>query len=76
MFLGANADVIQSGTLATERLIITGADGLVYEINAQSGTLTAQELSQEKYRQQLSGSVLVARSVTAEQIAAATITAN
>ena len=71
-----NADVIQSGTLATERLIITGADGLIYEINAQSGTLTTQELTQEKYRQQLSGSVLVARSVTAEQIAAATITAN
>ena len=71
-----NADVIQSGTLATERLIITGADGLIYEINAQSGTLTTQELSQAKYRQQLSGSVLVARSVTADQIAAATITAN
>ena len=71
-----NADVIQSGTLATERLIITGADGLIYEINAQSGTLTTQELSESKYRQQLSGSVLVARSVTAEQIAAATITAN
>ena len=71
-----NADVIQSGTLATERLIITGADGLIYEINAQSGTLTTQELSESKYRQQLSGSALVARSVTAEQIAAATITAN
>ncbi|MCR4578703.1 MAG: hypothetical protein K5784_12435 [Clostridiales bacterium] len=71
-----NADVIQSGTLATERLIITGNDGLVYEINAQSGTLTAQELTQDNYKQQLSGTVLVARSVTAEQIAAATITAN
>ncbi len=71
-----NADVIQSGTLATERLIITGTDGLVYEINAQSGMLTAQELTQDKYKQQLSGTVLVARSVTAEQIAAATITAN
>ena len=68
--------MIQSGTLATERLIITGNDGLVYEINAQSGTLTAQELTQDKYKQQLSGTVLVARSVTAEQIAAATITAN
>lgn len=71
-----NADVINSGTLATERLIIKGDDGLIYEINAQSSGLTMQELSKEKYQNQLSGSVLVARSVTAEQIAAATITAN
>ena len=71
-----NADVITSGTLATDRLIITGADGLIYEINAEASGLTMQELSNEKYRSQLSGSVLVARSVTAEQIAATTITAN
>ena len=71
-----NADVITSGTLATERLIIRGDDGLIYEINAQASGLSVQELQQEKYRQQLSGTVLVARSVTAEQIAAATITAN
>ena len=71
-----NADVITSGTLATERLIIRGDDGLIYEINAQASGLSVQELKQEKYRQQLSGTVLVARSVTAEQIAAATITAN
>lgn len=71
-----NADVIQSGTLATERLIITGENGLIYEINAETAGLTMTELSKEKYKSQLSGSVLVARSVTAEQIAAATITAN
>ena len=71
-----NADVITSGTLATERLIIRGDDGLIYEINAQASGLSMQELQDEKYREQLSGSVLVARSVTAEQIAAATITAN
>ena len=71
-----NADVISSGTLATERLIIRGDDGLIYEINAQASGLSMTELRDEKYRQQLSGSVLVARSVTAEQIAAATITAN
>ena len=71
-----NADVITSGTLATERLIIRGNDGLIYEINAQASGLSMQELKDEKYREQLSGAVLVARSVTAEQIAAATITAN
>ena len=71
-----NADVITSGTLATERLIIRGNDGLIYEINAQASGLSMQKLKDEKYREQLSGTVLVARSVTAEQIAAATITAN
>ena len=71
-----NADVITSGTLATERLIIKGTDGVIYEINAQSGGLTSAQLTDEKYKQKLNGSVLVARSVTADQIAAATITAN
>jgi hypothetical protein len=31
-----NADVITSGTLATERLIITGVNGIIYEINAEA----------------------------------------
>ena len=71
-----NADVITSGTLATERLIIKGNDGLIYEINAQASGLSMTELSDEKYRSQLNGTVIVARSITADQIAAATITAN
>ena len=71
-----NADVITSGTLATERLIIRGANGLIYEINAEASGLSAQELTDEKYQQKINGTVLVARSITAQQIAAATITAN
>ena len=71
-----NADVITSGTLATERLIIRGANGLIYEINAEASGLSAQELTDQKYQQKINGTVLVARSITAQQIAAATITAN
>jgi len=71
-----NADVITSGTLATERLIITGANGLIYEINAEASGLSVQELSDQKYQEQINGTVIVARSITAQQIAAATITAN
>ena len=71
-----NADVITSGTLATERLIITGANGLIYEINAEASGLSIQELSDQKYQEQINGTVIVARSITAQQIAAATITAN
>ena len=69
-----NADVITSGTLATERLIIKGADGLIYEINAEASGLTKEELTDDKYKNLLNGTVIVAKSVTADQIAAGTIT--
>ena len=71
-----NADVIKSGTLSTERLLITGEDGLIYEINAQSSGLTAAELTEEQYKQQINGTVIVAESITAEQLAAESVTAN
>ncbi len=71
-----NADVITSGTLATERLIITGSNGIIYEINAEASGLSVQELQDQKYQEQINGTVIVARSITAQQIAAATITAN
>lgn len=72
--VSVNADTITAGTLATERLLITGEDGIVYEINAESGSLTTEQLAEDKYKEQLSGTVLVAKSVTADQIAAQTIT--
>jgi len=71
-----NADVITAGTLSVERLMLKGADGLFYAINATDSGLTTEQLSQEEYQNQLSGTVLVAKSVTADQIAAKAITAN
>ena len=71
-----SADVIKSGTLSTERLLIKGAGGLFYEINATAGGLTASQLTEEQYKNAISGTALVARSVTADKIAAKTITAN
>jgi phage minor structural protein len=71
-----NADVITSGTLATERLVIRGENGLIYEINAEASGLTATQLEDTEYESKLNGTVIAARSITAEQIAAATITAN
>ena len=52
-----NADVITSGTLATERLIITGANGIIYEINAEASGLSVQELQDDKYKEQMNKSV-------------------
>ena len=45
-------------------------------INATDEGLTSEQLSQEEYQNAISGSVLVARSVTADKIAAKSITAN
>lgn len=61
-------DVIQANTLTAEKLILKGSDGLIYELNAQAGTLTSTQLTEEQYKQRLDGSVLVAHSVTADRI--------
>ncbi|MGM9592939.1 MAG: tail fiber domain-containing protein [Candidatus Onthomonas sp.] len=61
-------DVIQAGTLSAEKLILKGADGLIYELNAQAGNLTATQLTEEQYQNALDGSVLVAHSITADKI--------
>lgn len=63
-----NADVITAGTLSVERLLIVGADSIVYEINANSSGLTSTELTDEEYKSRLSGKVIVAKSITAEEI--------
>lgn len=71
-----SADVIKSGTLQTERLLLVGEGGVVYEINAASSGLSETELTDEKYQSYINGTVIVANSITAAQIAAGTITAN
>lgn len=71
-----NADLIKSGTLMTERLLLVGEGGVVYEINAASSGLSQTELAEDKYKNYLNGTVIVANSITAAQIAAGTITAN
>lgn len=71
-----NADVITSGTLSTDRLLIRGKNGLMYEINAEASGLTAAQLDDEAYQNKLNGTVIVAESITADQLAANAITAN
>ena len=71
-----NADVITAGTLSVKRLILVGEDGLIYNINAAASGLSADELTDEKYKNQINGTVIVAKSITAAQIAASSITGN
>lgn len=69
-----NADDITSGTISTDRLLLKGKDGLVYEINALLGDLSIEELSKEEYEKAIDGSCIVKKSITAEQVAAGSIT--
>lgn len=61
-------DVIQANTLTADKLLLRGEDGLIYELNAQAGSLTAQQLEEEQYKNALDGSVLAASSITADKI--------
>lgn len=70
-----NADVITVGTLSVDRLLVTGKDSIVYQLNVESSGLSATELEKEIYQKYLNGTDIVARSITANQIAAETITA-
>lgn len=71
-----NADVIDTGTLKADRLLLAGEGGVIYELNAQASGLSLTELQKEQYKNYLNGTVIVARSITAAQLAAKTITAN
>lgn len=59
------ADSITSGTLKAERLILRGDDGLFHEINVAAGGITEGEVVPDDG---ILGSVIVAKSITAEQI--------
>ena len=74
--ISLNADVINTGTLAAERILLRGEGGLLYELNAQCGDLSPVQLDDDKYKEYLDGSVLVKKSITAQQIQAGSITAN
>lgn len=70
-----NADTIKTGTLSVDRLILKGANGLYYAINADAGGLSKTELSKEQYKNALSGTALVAKSVTADKVSVSDLSA-
>ena len=71
-----NADLIQTGTLSAERLLLVGEDGVIYKINVASSGLSLTELAKDQYKNYINGTVIVAKSITAAQIAAQSITGN
>ena len=58
-------DLIEGGTVVADKLVIKGEDGLYYKLNAEAGTFTEEE---EVPTDGLHGSVIVAKSITAEKV--------
>lgn len=58
-------DLIEANTLVADKLVIQGEDGLYYKLNFESGNFTDAE---EVPTDGLHGSVIVAKSITAEKV--------
>lgn len=76
-------DLIRANTIAADKIIFQGEDeygaqnGLWYKLNQTgAGGLSADELTDAKYRNALDGSNIVAHSVTATEIDVADLTAD
>ena len=57
-------DLIEGGTVKADKLVIQGEDGLYYKLNTNGVTTTAE---QTEYNS-LSGSIITAKSITAEKV--------
>lgn len=61
-------DLIEAGTLKADKLVVKGSDGLYYKLNIEGGATVSEQVSDEDLQNGLSGSIIVAKSITAEQI--------
>lgn len=65
-------DLIETNTLVADKLVIQGKDGLYYKLNFESGNFTDAE---EVPTDGLHGSVIVAKSITAEKVSVSDLVA-
>lgn len=67
-------DLIEGNTLKADKLVILGEDGLYYKLNVNSvGETTAK--SDPKYQNGLDGSVIIAKSITADRVSVSDLVA-
>lgn len=64
-------DLIEGGTVKADKLVIQGEDGLYYKLNTNGETISAE---QTEYNS-LNGSIITAKSVTAEKISVSDLVA-
>ena len=62
-------DVIEGGTVIADKLVVKGSNGLYYKLNTEGGATTSEQVSEEDLQNGLSGSIIVAKSITAEKVA-------
>lgn len=73
-----NADMITSGTLQVDRLLLRGENGLYYKLNVNpDGSIpdALKEVSQEELQNGLHGSHIIAKSITADHISVSDLVA-
>lgn len=58
-------DLIEGGTVVADKLVIQGEDGLYYKLNTTGETVSAEQTDYNS----LNGSVITAKSITAEKVA-------
>lgn len=62
-------DLIEGNTVVADKLVIKGEDGLYYKLNTEGGATADEEITEEKLQNGLSGSIIIAKSITAEKVA-------
>ena len=62
-------DIIEGGTVIADKLVVKGSNGLYYKLNTEGGATTSEQVSDEDLQNGLSGSIIVAKSITAEKVA-------
>lgn len=62
-------DLIEGNTIKAEKLVVKGSDGIYYKLNVEGGATTSAEVTEEDLQNGLSGSIIVAKSITAEKVA-------
>ena len=61
-------DLIEGNTIKAEKLVVKGEDGLYYKLNIEAGVTTSEQVSKDDLQNGLSGSVIIANTITAEKI--------
>lgn len=71
-----SGDLIKANTLKADSLILKGEDGLYYQLNINAlGEIAAEEFEKEELESKLHGSVIIAKSITADKISVSDLVA-
>ena len=62
-------DSIKAGSIQADKLVVRGEDGLYYKLNLEGGATVSEQVTAEELQNGLSGTIIVAKSITAEKVA-------